>query len=299
MTFGTKNVFTPRSRSKRALAHVFARVFARLFLAVLAVTLSFIVNARVASAAGSVTAQSTTLKEEDGRWKMTLTIDYGGTPELQFIPMNFHFEQVVLYERALTDEGGDKPVLTKKQLSNQTPKIESMDVGFSDGTGKVFKKTKFNFVIRRDREFEAGEYMVTVKKADGNQQIGRKFRIILNGDNPVINRKSITFVDDKGKDSTDPTKVKSKSDPSAYKDSGDSDASSDSSGSSDSSSDSDASAEPPPAVEPKQGGCGCRVAGERSVGSAAGLGALALAGIALLRRRRRASERAVSERAVS
>jgi MYXO-CTERM domain-containing protein len=243
----------------------------------------------LAAAAGSIKPESSTLKEEDGKWKLKLTIDYGGTPEIQFIPMNFSFEQVVLYERALTDEGGDKPVITKRQLQNQPPIIESMDVGFSDGTGKMFKVTKFNFVIRRDRHFEAGEYMLTVKKADGGQQIGQKIRLTLNGDNPVINRKSITFVDDKGKE--DPSKVKSKADPGAY-DKKDEPASSDSAPAS---SDSGSSAEPPPAVEPKQGGCGCRVAGEAPAGTGAALAAfLALSGGVALRRRRRPSERAVA-----
>lgn len=270
------------------------RTVARWALAAL-VVLTSVALSSLASAAGSVKPESSALKEEDGKWKLKLTIDYGGTPELQFIPMTFAFEQVVLYERALTDESGDKPVVTKKQLQNQPPMIESMEVGFSDGTGKMFKVTKFNFVIRRDRGFEAGEYMLTIKKADGGQQIGQKLRITLNGDNPVINRKSITFVDDKGKD--DPSKVKSKADPGAYDKKDDK---KDDAGSSDSppaSSDGGASAEPPPAVEPKQGGCGCRVAGEeRAPSSAPGSAAagLLLAAALAARRRRRPSGRAVA-----
>jgi hypothetical protein len=105
------------------------------------------------------------------------------------------------YERALTEASPDKPELVKKSLVNQQPINESMDVGFGDGSGKTFKGTKFDFVIRRDRGFEAGEYKLTIKKADGGQTMGQPIRLVLNGDNPVIDRRPISFVGDKaGKD---------------------------------------------------------------------------------------------------
>jgi len=224
--------------------------------------LSLFVVARPAFAAGSVKAENGgVIKEEDGKWKLKLTIDYGGTPEIQFIPMDFTFEQVVLYERSLTDEGGDKPILNKNQLQNQTPQIEGMDVGFSDGTGKILRTTNFTVVLKRDHGFEAGEYMLTLKKGDGGQQIGQKIRITLNGDNPVINRKSMNFGADKGRD--DPAKVKSKSldaSQNASKDEGDKSGDGSSSGSG--SGDTGTAGDQPGAVKPKQGGCGCELVGE-------------------------------------
>ncbi|NUP04747.1 MAG: hypothetical protein HOW73_01670 [Polyangiaceae bacterium] len=265
----------------------------RLFVALSALLVTMALST-AAFALGSIKPEKNALTEEEGRWKLKLTIDYGSMPDINFIPMDFIFEQTVLYERSLTDESGDKPVLTKKQLQNQKPISEGMNVGFSDGSGKMFKVTKFDFVIRRDRGFEAGEYTLTVKRADDGQQIGQKMKLVLNGDNPVINRKSITFSDDP-KAKEDPSKVKSKADPTAYNaEKGDGSSSGDGDSSGSGSSDGSA-AEPPPAVEPKQGGCGCRVVGEQptDVGAPAGLALFAIVGAALYRRRGR-SERAVS-----
>jgi hypothetical protein len=156
---------------------------------------------RAAYALGSVKAEKTTLEEVDGRWKLKMTIDHGSVPDIAFVPMLFSFEQTMHYERALTEASPDKPELIKKSLVNQQPINESMDVGFGDGSGKTFKGTKFDFVIRRDRGFEAGEYKLTIKKADGGQTMGQPIRLVLNGENPVIDRRPISFVGDKaGKD---------------------------------------------------------------------------------------------------
>lgn len=218
--------------------------------------------ASTARAAGTVKAEKTTIQEVEGQWKVKLQIDYGSMPEMAFIATNFSFEQVVLYERALTDESGDKPVVNKKQLQNQPPTVIPMEIGFGDGSGKIFKTTNYNFNLRRDRGFEAGEYILIIKKADGGQQLGQKIRLTLNGDNPVINRKSISFGDDKGKVESDPNKVKSKSveeQKDIEREKAENAAAGDGSGSSSDSSSSSSSGDAPPAVEPKQGGCGCRV----------------------------------------
>jgi MYXO-CTERM domain-containing protein len=77
-------------------------------------------------------------------------------------------------------------------LQGQTPSIESMDVDFADGSGKIFKTTRFDFGLTRQRGYEAGEYQVQVRTSDGTD-IGGKATLTLKGDNPVVDRRSITF----------------------------------------------------------------------------------------------------------
>ena len=74
-----------------------------------------------------------------------------------------------------------------------------MDVGFSDATGKIFKVTKFDFVIRRDHGFEAGEYDLKIKREDDGVQMGQTIRLVLKGDNPIVDRRAIVFAGDKPK----------------------------------------------------------------------------------------------------
>jgi MYXO-CTERM domain-containing protein len=262
------------------------RLFAWLFAA-----LALLLAPRTASAFGSVKVEGgTTLKEADGRWKLKLVVDYGSLPDINFVPTLFSFQMQTLYERSLTDEGGDKPVITKKSLQNQQPIIESMDIGFSDGTGKTFKITKFNFVIRRDRGFEAGEYTLQLKRTDDGANIGQKIRVILEGDNPIVDRRSISFVGGK-----EPKKEEKKEAPKEASPSGEGDAPAGNDTPSDLPPSDAAPVDAPPPVEPKQGGCGCRVAGEPSdrthtsgLGVALGLG---LVGAVGLRRRRQSSAR--------
>lgn len=252
-------------------------------------TLALLLAPRTASAFGSVKVEGgTTLKEVDGRWKLKLVVDYGSLPDINFVPTLFSFQMQTLYERSLTDEGGDKPVITKKSLQNQQPIIESMDVGFSDGTGKTFKVTKFNFVIRRDRGFEAGEYTLQLKRADDGANMGQKIRVILEGDNPIVDRRSISFVGGK-----EPKKEEKKEAPKEAASSGEGDEPAGEAPPSDASPSDAASVDAPPPVEPKQGGCGCRVAGEpteRTSGLGVALG-LGLVGAVGLRRRRQSSAR--------
>ncbi len=265
------------------------RLLSVLAFALLAI-LGFVVTPRDALAA-SVKAEKTKLTEADGRWRLKLTIDLGSIPDIAYVPMIFDFEPVTYYERALTDESPEKPILNKKPLQNMKHINESMEVGFSDGTGKAFKLTKFDFAIRRDRGFEAGEYKLIVKFADTGKQLGQPIRLSLEGDNPIVDRRAISFVGEKS-DKKGPPKSKHADKPgdTAQNDGGEP---------SDSGPVSDGmpepSADPPPSVEPKQGGCGCEVPGARSDrgGAWAGVFGLAIAGLgaARLRRRRRADQR--------
>ncbi len=262
------------------------KVLASLALGAWLLALSLIVVAKPAYAGGSVRAENNgVMQEQDGTWTLKLTIDYGATPEIQFIPVDFTFVQTMLYERALTDEGGDKPIVTKKALQNQAPRTEGMDVKFSDGLGKVDRKTGFKVVLKRKDGFEAGEYELTLKKSDGGQQIGQKLKLVLNGDNPVVNRKSMNFGADTGRD--DPSKVKSKAltDPPPAKDGEGSDSGSSGSSGADTTPASDDSK--PGEVKPKQGGCGCETVGASDRTLAWPLGLVTVAAVALRASRRR------------
>ena len=261
----------PRGFASRTLALLGAALLAALFALI---TLA----PRPALAGGTVTLASREPVEDDGKWKLKMSIDYGSIPQLPHIPMIFSFTPTVLYERALTDKSPEKPVINRMPLSNQQGIHESMDVGFSDGTGKIFKVTKFDFVIRRDHGFEAGEYDLKIKREDDGVQMGQTIRLVLKGDNPVVDRRAIVFAGDKpkkkkGEDAKpEEKKDEEKKEPAAEEKKADEGE--------------EKKGEDVPKVPPKQGGCGCEVAGDAGPRG----GALAGLGIALVlaaRRRRR------------
>jgi MYXO-CTERM domain-containing protein len=234
---------------------------------------------RPAHAAGTVTLASREVQEDDGRWKLKMSIDFGGIPQMPHIPMIFAFTPTVLYERALTDKSPKNPVVVRMPLQNQQGINESMDVGFSDGTGKVFKITKFDFVIRRDHGFEAGEYDLKIKREDDGVQMGQTIHLVLKGDNPIVDRRAMVFAGDKPKkvdaDKKDDGSADKKDDAAPAEDK-----------KADDSADEKKTGDDVPKVPPKQGGCGCRVAGEDGP-RGAGL-VVAVAIVAATTRRKRA-----------
>lgn len=259
-----------------------ASSFARLAALVLGLFALFVAP-RFALAAGTVSVESRNPEEVNGKWKLKMTIDYGATPPLAYIPMVFTFTHKVQYELALTDQSPNEPILRKIPLDGQTPINESMDVGFSNASGDTFRKTKFDFALKRDRGFEAGEYDLKITRTTDGAQVGQVMRITLGGKNAVVDRRAMVF-------GADPPKKVKKDEPTADKPA-DEPAKSDEPAA-------DAPSEPPPAeaapsepaapppVPPKQGGCGCRMAGERSeAGWAAGLAGLGMA-LGVARRRR-------------
>jgi MYXO-CTERM domain-containing protein len=236
---------------------------------------------RAAFATGTVTVANREPVEEDGRWKLKMSIDFGSVPQLPHIPMIFSFQPMVLYERSLTDKSPEKPVLIKMPLSNQTANNESMDVGFSDGSGKIFKVTKFDFVIRRDHGFEAGEYDLKIKREDDGVQMGQTIRLTLKGDNVVVDRRAMVFAGEKPRSKkVDADKAEAPADEKKDEHAGEEKKSEDG--------EEKKSGEDPGKVPPKQGGCGCKVAGAEAPNGAALLG-LGLA--AMLARRKRAPRR--------
>jgi MYXO-CTERM domain-containing protein len=148
---------------------------------------------RTASAAGSVTYAKKSITEESGSWKIGMTIIYGGKPAMPHVPMRFSFTPTLILERYLDDAHGEKPQIRKIPLSGQLPLIETQDVDFSDPRGKIWDRTKFDFKVSRPHNFVAGEYSVTVKRTDG-VQVGTTQTLVFNGENPVIDRRSITFI---------------------------------------------------------------------------------------------------------
>jgi MYXO-CTERM domain-containing protein len=243
-----------------------------------------------ALAAGSFKLKTTTASETGGQWHIFVTVELPRPPATAHVPMKFLFTKEAVFERDLVDNHGDTPVTNQMVLTNQTPSVESVDVDFADGSGKIFKGTRFDFSLSRDRGYEAGIYQVKVRTSDG-LDIGGAQRLTLNGDNPVIDRRSITFnakeksvkkVPGYGLDggangapstgddttSTQATEVAP-------------------SGSAASFIPADAYEKTPEEeVKTRPSGCGCIVAGASGDGALAGLGALAV-GLAVLASRRR------------
>jgi MYXO-CTERM domain-containing protein len=244
----------------------------------------FFLAPRLAHATGSVSLSTREPQEVDGKWKLVMTIDYGSVPHLPHIPMLVVFTPTVHWDLSLTDKSPEKPVLLKIPLQNQQPINEGLDVGFADASGKVFKITKFDFVIRRDHGFEAGEYDLKIKREDDGVQLGQTLKLTLKGDNVVVDRRAITFAGDKPKHKKD----EKKDDGNADKKEADKDAPKENETPLENAEPNPADAPAPPPVAPKQGGCGCVVAGDTPApGGAAALAALAIGAVVSRSRNRR------------
>jgi len=162
--------------------------FAGFVLAMLAFAVTF---ARNASAAGSFKLKTTSVDEVAGGWHLFVTIELPTVPPIAHQPMKFIFTKTVAYKRMLVD-GHDGPVNTREVLSNQSPVVESFDVDFADLTGKIFKITRFDFSLTRPSGFEAGEYRVDLRTADGSVVGGPQF-LALKGDNEVEDFRTMQF----------------------------------------------------------------------------------------------------------
>jgi hypothetical protein len=141
--------------------------------------------------AGTFQLSKSEVQEVSGGWHIFCQLSLPRPPSIAHTPMKFLFTKTVVYERALVDNSTD-PVLNRTPLVNQTPSVESLDVDFADPTGKIFNRTRFDFSLTRTRGYEAGEYKVQVRTTDGID-IGSPVTLILKGDNPVVDRRSITF----------------------------------------------------------------------------------------------------------
>jgi MYXO-CTERM domain-containing protein len=255
-------------------------------LAALCTAFALLLASGTALAFGNIILKTPNPKEEDGRWQLVFDIDYGKVPDMPHVPMMFSFKHVTQYEWSLTDQSPEKPVFTKKPLTGQTDINLPQDVGFADASGKIWKMTKgYKLELRRrDADFEAGEYELTVRLEQGGI-VGRPMRIVLGGKNDPVDRRAVNIsaprppdkkkTDQKegeeGKGGGDATSKAE--DPFAGLPSGDGEP---------------ADAAGPPAEKPKQGGCGCRLEGRDEGHGDVGRWGLALGGLGLasLRRRR-------------
>jgi MYXO-CTERM domain-containing protein len=154
------------------------------------------------ASAGSWRLKSNEVSEVAGAWHIFVSIELSSPPSLAHVPMKFSFTKLVEYERALVD-GHTDPVMNRTVLTGQMPQVITQDVDFADGTGKIFKGTRFDFGVTRAVGFVAGEYKIQLRTSDGTE-VGGPVNITLKGDNPVVDRRSITFnAKDPKKDNAD------------------------------------------------------------------------------------------------
>jgi hypothetical protein len=262
----------------------------RLPVLFLAFVCAFALSLGNAFAGGSISYARKEIQESNGGWHLMMTIVYGGKPNTAHVPMRFTFTPVAFFENYLDDAHGDKPQKRKIPLVGQLPINESVDVDFADSRGKMFDRTRFDFTISRAHNFSAGEYTVAVHRADG-APVGATQTLTLQGDNPVIDRRAISFVaapkKDKDKDKAAPAADAAETKPAGEPTEAPSTVAPVA-----------AAGDPPPAdpsdpaaaakVPPGSHGCGCRAVGaNRRAGGAwafaLGLGVL---GFCRLRRRR-------------
>lgn len=256
-------------------------------LATVLVALAALFFSQSAYAAGQFKIKNTVIDESNGAWRVIVSlIQLPKAPTLARMPMRFIFTQKVVYERSLVD-GKSEPVMSRINVSNSSPRQETLDVNFSDTSGKIFNQTRYDFGISRESGYVAGEYELRLRTADG-QEIGSPVLLQLRGDNEVTDRRTMAFSakDPKIKkvDGAENTAPKANSDDApAANVQGD--------------------VEPTGTADPfvgaggkeeteeenikvRKGGCGCEVVGVAPPGAAAGAFA-ALAAVALLSRRRR------------
>ncbi|HEX2736257.1 MAG TPA: MYXO-CTERM sorting domain-containing protein [Polyangiaceae bacterium] len=268
------------------------RSFSQRLLAALTILGAFfaVVLASGSAHADRVSWKKTTIKESNSSWYIEVDFYMSRPPDVAHVPMQFKFQPDVYYERSLVDGGGDKPQERKVPLDNKAPLIESVDVGFLDpGSGKTQARTRFSFKITRDRDFFAGEYRVTITDKSSGRKVGGEQRLILEGDNEVIDRRSMVF-DTKKADEQAKAKreAKAKAADEEAADEAKNDPSKDDywAGGPTEPEKPDQPLPPPAHMQDHPGACGCRTVGAPASGYGAAWLALSLGAIVALRRRR-------------
>jgi hypothetical protein len=165
------------------------------FLAALAIPAFALVAEDAHAAGGTAKLIQSESQEASGTWRVYVRIDLAKAPATPHVPMKFVFTKVAEYERTLVD-GKTDPVETRTPLVNQSPTIESIDVGFADtATGTTYKNTKFDFQITRVRGYVAGEYKLSIRTSDGTE-IAKDLALTLKGKNEVVDRRAMNFTSD-------------------------------------------------------------------------------------------------------
>jgi hypothetical protein len=209
---------------------------------------------------GSVTVTTRQIAESSAGWKVMLGIKLPQKPATPHQTFRFVFLPLVIYETYIDDSGPGEKTRGIPQGKDVQPIIETMDVGFSDARGDVFDTTKFDFTIRRDRGFSAGEYQLDVLDGDGNV-IGQSVNLKLEGKNDVVDRRTVMMGGNVGG---------GKKPPPAAAPAPANNAAAAPAATNDGAppklegavpKPEDMGADPPPEVEKKGGGCGCAVPG--------------------------------------
>jgi hypothetical protein len=158
--------------------------------ALLALLCSLVV---VSTAWGSGTfhLRSTSVSEVSGGWHIYCDVVLPKPPPIAHPTLKFLFTKAVVYERDLVDNNPN-PVIVRTPLVGQNPSLESLEVDFADASGKIWNRTHFDFSLTRVRGYEAGEYKLQVRMSDGTD-VGSPTSLVLNGDNPVVDRRAIVF----------------------------------------------------------------------------------------------------------
>lgn len=265
----------------------------RKFMA-LAMGLVVLLVSALALAAGRIEWASKKIKpRSDGNsWNIELKVFLPRAPDVPSVPTKFVFLQTVYYERSMVD--GDKLIVRNVPMEGKLPIVESVDIGFLDPrAGKIENRTQFSFKINRDHGFECGEYKVTVRDARNDSIIGQPTSIVLDGENEVIDRRSVVFTGESKKKkkvdsdggASDEKKADEKKD---EKKADDADSKKSEEPAADKEKEPAAPAEDSgdavdaEQVKKKPGGCGCRMPGNEA--NSAGFGWLGLATALLLSR---------------
>ncbi len=147
-----------------------------------------------ALASGSFKLRSPTVSEVSGGWHVYCDVALPKPPLTPHVTLKFLFTKTAVYERDLVDNN-PKPVINRQALVGQQPSVESLEVDFADASGKIYNITHFDFSLTRIRGYEAGEYKLQVRTSDG-VDVGTPTTITLNGDNPVVDRRAMSFAQD-------------------------------------------------------------------------------------------------------
>ncbi len=139
---------------------------------------------------GTVTVTTKQIAESSAGWKVMLTIKLPQKPAIPHQTYRFLFSPLVIYETYVDDSGPGEKTRSIPQGKDVQPSVETMDVGFSDARGDVYDTTKFDFTIRRDRGFFAGEYRLEILDGDGNT-VGQPINLKLDGKNEVVDRRTM------------------------------------------------------------------------------------------------------------
>jgi len=164
--------------------------FRRSFLVAVLTMLAVLTCSSAALAFGTVRFKQTRIEEQDEKWKLDMEVDYGSTPHMGHIPFDFVFELKTYYEYSIQD-GDKEPQIRPKPQREQPPRRLSVDIDFSDASGKVWQKTKFSISIRRKDDFEAGEYRLVIRRTSDGAQLGQPVTLIFNGKNQLVDRRTM------------------------------------------------------------------------------------------------------------